>query len=138
MQFEQFDTAELVQLYQQADDSSVTKKQMESDLQLRSKTNNKYSKEDLFRINKTQNQALTVFLFPGTASYNIIGNTVTIDLVLTEEELLQILQNQSLQPSSKTYGHFKIKVLAKSDYTSEQILQLEEQGIKTSDIYDIM
>ena len=63
---------------------------------------------------------------------------MTIDLELTEEELIQLLQNQSANPPVKTYGFLKIKVLAKHDHTKQQIDELERQGIDTSEIYDIM
>jgi len=128
----------LVQLYENADDNSVTKQTIASELEARRKNNQRFSKEDLFHINKTLNRALTVSFFPNTKSYGIIGNHVTIDIVLTDEELIKLLQNQAATPPIKTYGHLKIKVLAKHDLTSEQIFELEEHGIDTSEVYEVM
>ncbi len=131
------DTATLVQLYENAEYNSHLKLQLEIEISRRKKKNTKYSLEDIFHINKTLNKVITLFLYPSSDSYKIIGNNVTINLNLSKTELGVMLKNAYVSPVKKTYGKLSITVLNRSLYDKSQLEEIEKIGIDTEDIYEI-
>jgi len=138
MDLKTFDLNGLTILWQASGGNPQLKALIESELKIRTETNTNFSREYLFKVSKVQNHAITISFIPTTDSYNEYGANVTIDLLLTDSEMEELLKNYSSNPPINTSGQLRAKVLVKDNMTEDQINRLEEIGFHTNDILEVI
>ncbi|MFA5433871.1 MAG: hypothetical protein WC319_13585 [Candidatus Paceibacterota bacterium] len=111
---------------------------IESELKIRTETNTNFSREYLFKVSKIQNHAITISFIPTTDSYNEYGANVTIDLLLTDIEMEELLKNYSSNPPINTSGQIRAKALVKDNLTVNQLSRLENIGFQTKEILEVL
>jgi hypothetical protein len=132
------DTQTLITLWQASDGNPALKQQLETELQNRIANNTNFCREDFFQICKVKNHAVTVSFIPSSESYRNYGPHLTVDMILSEEELVELLKNYSANPPIPTRGMIKAKVLVKDGLTNEQIQRAADVGFHTNDVFEIL
>lgn len=92
----------------------------------------------MFKVSKIQNHAITISFIPTTVSFNEYGSNVTIDLLLSDSDMEELLKNYSANPPINTSGELKAKALIKDKLTEEQLLRLENIGFHTNEILEVL
>ena len=131
MNIEEFDLEHLIILWQSSDGNPLIKQQIEIELKKRINNNSKFSREYFFEICKVKNHAITVSFIPTSEAYENYGSSLTIDILLDDDEMRELLTNYSAKPPMQTQGIIKAKVLVKDNFTKEQITKAESIGFHT-------
>ena len=137
MDLKKFDLQRLTILWQCSDSNVELKNLIEDELKIRIQNNTNFSREYLFDVSKIQNHAITVKFIPTTDAYVAYGADVTVDLLLSDAEMVELLENFSAKPPLNTIGQIKARALVTDNMTEEQIAQLEEVGFHTTEILEI-
>lgn len=90
------------------------------------------------KVSKIQNHAITISFIPTTDSYNEYGANVTIDLLLSNSEMEEFLKNYSANPPMNSSGQLRAKALVKDKLTEDQISRLENIGVHTIEILEVL
>ena len=133
MNLEELDSKKLAVIWEHCTANPDLKEKVEQELILR-KGNRKFSKEYLFSINRVGNKALTIHFIPTTPGYLKFGKSITVDLILEENEVEQLHKTYSSQPPIRTYGLVKSKSLIYGSLSAEQDKELKQTGYDCSDI----
>ena len=128
----------LVTLWKASGENLGIKKVIEGHILAKSKGEPKFSKEALFNISKARNHAITLEFLPGSKSHSAFGDGLTIDLILEDAEVHQIIENIQSKPPINSYGTLRAKELVPSGLNPQQIEQLANDGFDTNDIFSIM
>jgi len=137
MNYQDSDLHELNRIWNASSKNLRLRKIVEIEIKNRISKNNKFSREYLFERNNLQNHALTISFIPTTSSFDRYGATITVDLVLSEAEQQQILNNYYATPPKDTYGQLKAKNLLQGKLSGEQNEDLENIGFNTNEILSI-
>ncbi len=138
MELEKFDLHRLTILWQASNSNLELRKLIEAELKRRIVGNTNFSRECLFQICKMQNHAITISFIPTTDAYRNYGAHVTVDIILSDEEIEEMIQNYSAKPPINTSGQVKAKVLVTDSLTQEQIKGLETIGFHTREILETL
>ncbi len=138
MTLRELDIHKLTLLWQASGGNPQLKALIESELQNRIVLNKNFSREYLFKVSKILNHAITISFIPTTDSYNEYGANVTIDLLLSDSEMEELLKNLSANPPINTYGQIRAKALVKDNLTENQILRLQNIGFHTNEILEVL
>ncbi|SRR5690554_1027599 len=138
MDLKTFDLNGLTILWQASGGNPQLKSLIESELKIRTEINTNFSREYLFKVSKVQNHAITISFIPTTDSYNEYGANVTIDLLLTDSEMEELLKNYSSNPPINTSGQMRAKALVKDNLTENQLSRLENIGFQTKEILELL
>jgi hypothetical protein len=138
MDLKTFDLNGLTILWQASGGNPQLKALIESELKIRTDTNTNFSREYLFKVSKVQNHAITISFIPTTDSYNVYGANVTIDLLLNDSDMKELLKNYSANPPINTNGQLRAKLLVKDNLTEDNIKRLEEIGFHTNEILEVL
>jgi hypothetical protein len=138
MSLKEIETEQLVMLWQASDGNPLLKQQIESEFQNRIANNSNFSREYFFEICKVKKHAITVSFIPTSDSYNNYGPHLTIDIILTDEELQEQIRNYSAKPPLHTSGQIKAKVLIKDNLSKQQITRAAEVGFHTKDVFEVL
>lgn len=138
MVLSQWETNALVTLWQASDGNLTVKEQIEAELKKRAAKNEAFAKEDLFLVNIVRKHVLTLNFIPGTESYLQYGPSITINLKLSEEEILLLQANLSNKPPKRTFGSMPAKPGITGQLNKEQADLLGTAGFNTGDIYEIL
>ena len=138
MDLKTYDLKGLTILWQASDGNMELKRLIENELQKRIATNNNISREYLFEVSKIQDHDITISFIPTTDSYNEYGENVTIDLLLNDSEMEELLKNYTENPPIYTSGQLRAKALVKDNLTEDQILGLEKIGFHTNEILEVL
>lgn len=136
MNFQEMKLSHLVMLWQASGGNLPIKTLIETELQKRIQTNTDFSREYFFDICKMKNHAITVSFIPTSKAYKLYGSNLTIKILLTDDEMEEIIQNYSSKPPIYTAGTLKATILVKDKLTQEQIENAEVFGFHTSDIFE--
>jgi hypothetical protein len=134
----ELDVHRLTILWQASGGNPQLKALIETELQNRIVLNKNFSLEYLFKVSKVQNHAITISFIPTTDSYNEYGANVTIDLLLSDSEMKELLKNFSANPPINTFGQIRAKALVKDNLTENQISRLENIGFHTNEILEVL
>lgn len=107
---------------------------IEAELKIRIEENTNFSREYIFRICKVLNHSLGVSFIPSSEAHKNYGGNITIDLILSEDELLELVINYFSNPPVNTSGQIRAKALVSDKLSTEKIDQLEKIGFHTKDI----
>lgn len=138
MNFQELDIRRLSILWQASRRNPQLKGLIENVLEKKIATNTNFSREYLFKISKIQNHAITISFIPTTDSFNEYGANVTVDLLLDDSEMEELLKNYSAKPPMKTSGQFRAKALIKDKLNEDQISRLENVGFHTNEILEVL
>jgi hypothetical protein len=138
MNFQEMELSHLIMLWQASDGNPPIKAMIEAELQKRIATNTNFSREYFFEICKLNHHAITVSFIPTSKAYELYGPNLTIDILLTEDEMQEMIKNYSSKPSVNTTGNIKAKILVKDNLTPEQIENAKNIGFDTSEIFEIL
>lgn len=138
MELVQFDLNGLTILWQASIGNQDLRQAIEQELQARILTNTNFSREYFFCICKMKNHAITVSLIPTSDAYNNYGQHITIDIILDEMEMTEMIKNYSSKPPINTTGQIKAKALVTDDITAAQIDRLKNVGFHTSEILETL
>lgn len=138
MNLKEIETGQLVILWQASDGNPLLKQQVEAELQNRIANNSNFSREYFFEICKVKNHAITVSFIPTSEAYKNYGPHLTIDIILTDEELQEQIKNYSAKPPVQTSGQLKAKVLVKDNLSQEQITRAAEVGFHIRDVFETL
>ncbi len=138
MNLQEMELSQLVMLWQAAGGNPQFKLLIEAELQNRIQGNANFSREYFFDICKIKNHAVTVLFIPTSKAYELYGPNLTIDILLTEEEMQEMFKNYSAKPSVNTTGTIKAKILVKNNLSKEQIENAENIGFHTSEIFETL
>ena len=111
---------------------------IEQEPQARVLTNTNFSREYFFGICKMRNHAITVSFIPTSDAYNNYGQHITIDIILDETEMTEMIKNCSSKPPINTVWQIKAKVLVTDGFTAAQIDRLKNIGFHTSEILETL
>ncbi|RNI22616.1 hypothetical protein [Rufibacter latericius] len=134
MDLQNFDLNALTILLNASTRNPELKSAIESEIQRRMAENNKYSREYIFQVSMMQKHAIQVYFIPTTDAYKKYGEYVTVEMILSDEEIGEMVKNISSKPPINTSGQVKAKVLSSFDLSEEQIKLLETEGFHTSEI----
>ena len=138
MDLKKYNLQKLTTLWQSSDSNIELKNQIENELKIKIQNNKIFSKEYLFvDASKMQKHPITVEFIPTTNAYKFYGANVTIDLLLSDAEMIELLKNRATKPPLKTSGQIKARALVIDNMTKEQITQLEKVGFHTTEILRI-
>lgn len=138
MNLQEIDVHRLTILWQASGGNPELKVIIEKELQKRIATNTNFSREYLFKVSKIQNHAITISFIPTTDSYNEYGANVTVDLLLSDIEMEELLRNYSSNPPINTNGQLRAKALVKDKLNENQLSRLENIGFHTSEILEVL
>ncbi|MGQ1947490.1 hypothetical protein ACT3CD_10385 [Geofilum sp. OHC36d9] len=138
MNLQELDVHRLTILWQASGGNLQLKKLIESELQKRIVSNTNFSREYLFKVSKVQNHAITISFIPTTDSYNEYGANVTVDLLLDDVEMEELLKNYSAKSPINTSGQLKAKALVKDRLNENQLSRLENIGFHTKEILEVL
>ena len=138
MNLQEIDVHRLTILWQASGGNPELKVIIEKELQKRIATNTNFSREYLFKLSKIQNHAITISFIPTTDSYNEYGANVTVDLLLSDIEMEELLRNYSSNPPINTNGQLRAKALVKDKLNENQLSRLENIGFHTSEILEVL
>jgi len=124
--------ANLYLIWEVTKEGSFERECIEKEFQLRVKTNEKYSREEI--INLSRLHAIGINFIPSTKSFLIYGKQIVIEALVSEDELIKIKSNMAQE---KTYGYVKAKSLVPKMLSEAQEDRLEKIGFHTSEILDI-
>ncbi len=130
----QFDLDGLSTLWLASVRNPEIRQAIENELQIHIANNKNFSREFIFKICKVLNHALGVFFIPSSDAHKMYGDYVTIDLLLTDDELIEMVTNYSSQPPKNTTGQVKAKVLVPDHLTADQVKLMATTGFHTRDI----
>ena len=130
----QFDLDGLSTLWLASVRNPEMRRSIEKELQNHIANNKNFSREFIFKICKILNHALGVFFIPSSEAHTRYGDYVTIDMLLDENELIEMITNYSVQPKINTAGQVRAKVLVPDHLTEEQVNQMATIGFHTRDI----
>lgn len=99
--------------------------------------NKRYAREDLFYFSHILKKSFSVEFMPATESFDRYGDSVTLRLLLNDEEFAELHGNYRAEPTVKTYGTLRATCSANPMISADQIKELEEIGFNTSDILTI-
>lgn len=138
MELEQYDLNGLTILWQASIRNQVLRTAIENELQVRILANKNFSREYLFIVCKVKNHAITVSFIPTSEAYNSYGQHITIDILLDDTEMTEMINNYSSKPPINTAGQIKAKPLVTDGLTDEQIDRLINVGFHTSEILETL
>lgn len=138
MELKQIDLNNLTVLWQTSGGNLGLRNAIEQELQLRTLDNRNFSREYIFKVCKIGNHAITILFIPTSEAHRTYGDNVTIDMILDEEGLKEMITNYSAKPPINTYGLIKAKALVKDNLTAEQIELLAINGFNTCDILETL
>lgn len=138
MELKTFDLNRLTILWQASGGNPELKALIESELKIRTEGNTKFSREYLFKISKIQKHAITISFIPTTDSYNEYGANLTIDLLLSDSEIEELLKNYSENPPINSSGQLRAKALVKDKLNEDQVSRLENIGFQTNEILEVL
>lgn len=138
MDIKQFDLNGLTILWQASGRNLDLKAALEQELQDRILINKNFSKEYFFGVCKMRNHAITVSFIPTSDAFNNYGQHITIDILLDEIEMTEMIKNYSSKPPVNTYGQLKAKALVTDGLTAGQIDRLMNIGFHTSEILETL
>ncbi len=134
MDLQNFDLHRLTILWQASLMNLELRQLIEAELQRRIAKNNFYSREYLFQVCKLENHAITISFIPTTESFNTYGTHVTIDVILDDSEMEEMLKNYSTKPPIYTSGQVRAKTLVTEKLSQEKIDRLTSFGFHTKEI----
>ena len=134
----ELDVHRLTILWQTSGGNPQLKALIETELQNRIATNKNFSREYLFKVSKIQNHAITISFIPTTVSYNDYGASVTVDLLLNDSEIEELLKNYSANPPINSSGQLRAKALVKDKLNENQLSRLENVGFHTNEILEVL
>ncbi len=129
--------SDLIILWQDSDRNPIFKSRIEVELQKRIAINNNFYREYFFQICKIKNSAITVYFIPTSDAYKSYGASLGIDIILSDEELEELIKNYSSKPVIKTGGIIRAKILGKNNLTLHQITMVAEEGFNLRDVYEV-
>lgn len=138
MNLQEIDVHRLTILWQASGGNPQFKSLVENELQKRIASNTNFSREYLFKVSKVQNHAITISFIPTTNSFNEYGANVTVDLLLSDIEMEELLRNYSSNPPINTNGQLRAKALVKDKLNENQLSRLENIGFHTSEILEVL
>jgi hypothetical protein len=138
MNLQELELTHLVTLLEAAGGNALLRSQIESELHNRIQNNTNYSREYFFDISKIKNHAITVSFIPTSKSFGMYGPSLTIDIVLTDEEMQEMTKNYSSNPPINTAGIIKAKILVKDNLSDEQIANASDVGFHTNEVFEIL
>lgn len=138
MNLQELDVHRLTILWQASGGNPKLKDLIEIEIQKRISNNLNFSREYLFQISKIQNHAITISFIPTTDSFNEYGANVTIDLLLNDSEMEELLKNYSANPSINTSGQLRAKALVNDKLKENQASRLENIGFNTNEILEVL
>lgn len=138
MELKQFDLNGLTILWQASIRNENLRVAIEQELQVRILTNTNFSREYFFGVCKMRNHAITVSFIPTSDAYNSYGQHITIDILLDDTEMTEMIKNYSSKPPVNTNGQIKAKALVTDGLTAEQIDRLMNVGFHTNEILETL
>lgn len=138
MNLQEMELTHLVILWKASSGNPQIKNQIEAELKMRIQINTNFSREYFFEICKIKNHGIGVNFIPTSKSYELYGANLTIDIILSEEEMLEMMKNWSSKPSVNTSGIIKAKILVTDNLSQEQIANAANIGFHTSDIFETL
>ena len=138
MNLQEIDVHRLTILWQASGGNPQFKSLVENELQKRIASNTNFSREYLFKVSKVQNHEITISFIPTTNSFNEYGANVTVDLLLSDIEMEELLRNYSSNPPINTNGQLRAKALVKDKLNENQLSRLENIGFHTSEILEVL
>ena len=138
MELKQFDLNGLTILWQASIRNENLRAAIEQELQLRILTNKNFSREYFFGVCKMRNHAITVSFIPTSDAFNNYGQHITIDILLDDTEMAEMIKNYSSQPPVNTSGQIKAKALVTDGLNAGQIDRLVNVGFHTSEILETL
>ena len=136
MNLQEIDLFGLTKLWQAASSNLEFRRLIEAEIQKRVLLNNRFSREYLFQISKMQNHAITISFIPTTDSYLFFGENITVEIILSDEEMKEMLNNSSAVPPIQTGGQVKAKTLLTDGFSKEKTERLETIGFHTREILE--
>lgn len=127
----------LVDLWHTSYKNPILKSQIEVELQKRIPGNDKFYREYFFQICKIKNSAITIYFIPTSDAYKSYGASLGIDIILSDEELGELIKNYSSKPIIKTGGIIRAKILGKTNLTLHQITMIAEEGFDLRNVYEV-
>jgi hypothetical protein len=85
-----------------------------------------------------RNHAITVSFIPTSDAFNNYGQHITIDILLDEIEMTEMIKNYSSKPPINTSGQLKAKALVTDNLTAEQLDRLMNIGFHTSEVLETL
>jgi hypothetical protein len=138
MNISTIDLGGLVTLWKVSDGNPPLKLELENELQQRISQNFNFSREAFFEISKVKNHAIGVSFIPTSDAFREYGENVTIDMLLTDDEMKEMIINYSSKPPVNSQGWIRCKVLVKDGLNDDQIKALETTGFHTRDVFEIL
>ncbi len=138
MNLKQFGLHDLAKLWEASKENQSLRTAIELELQLHIFNNKNFSREFIFKVCKIGNHSIGISFIPTSESHKNYGSNITIDMLLDENEMKELLTNYHSNPSVYSYGQVKAKVLVKDNLSAEQIAKLATVGFNTSDILETM
>ena len=138
MNLQNLDIHRLTILWQASSGNLELKAFIENELQKRIATNKNFSREYLFKVSKIQNHAITISFIPTTDSFIEYGSNITIELLLNDSEIEELMKNYSANPPINTSGQLRAKALVKDKLNEGQILRIENIGFHTNEILEVL
>jgi hypothetical protein len=132
----ELDLHSLATLWQTSARNELLRASIEGELKNLIPSNNKFSREYLFQVCKIKNHAIGISFIPTTEAYQRYGPNVTIDVILSNQEMEEMIKNYSSKPPINTSGQVKAKALVTGGLTEEQIMNLENIGFHTNEILE--
>lgn len=125
----------LVTLWKVSNKNLVLKAKIEEELKSRVQENQLISREYVFNVCKMKSHAITVFFIPTTKEFEMYGPNLTIDMILTDDEIIELAKNL---PALQTQGYVKAKVLVTDNLSDEQIESALNIGFHTKSVYEVI
>ncbi|GAI62096.1 unnamed protein product, partial [marine sediment metagenome] len=98
MNLKHFNLDGLSTLWMASSENPNLREAIEIELQSHISNNKNFSREFIFQICKIFNHALGVTFIPSSEAYNDYGSNVVIDLLLTDDELIELVKNYTSDP----------------------------------------
>jgi hypothetical protein len=130
----QFDLEGLSTLWRASESIPEFRQEIEAELKNYINANKNFSREFIFRICKAQNHALGVNFIPSSEAFNEYGHNITIDMLASKEEMLEMVSNCYSSPPKNTHGRVKATYLPTDGLSPAQIELLATKGFDTRDI----
>lgn len=113
MNIHEMDIKTLMIIWETSHRNLFLKNQIEIELQKRIPNNNIFYREYFFNICKIKDHAITVFFLPTSNAFKNYGKNISIDVIYSDEEINELVRNYRSEPSIKTFGMIRAKILKK-------------------------
>ncbi len=132
----QMELGALINLWECSDHNLILKKGIEIELQKRIHRNSKFCREYFFLNCKLQNHSMNVSFIPSSEAYKNFGPNLTMDIILSEEEMQEQFNNYRAIPPIQTTGFIRAKIIIKDNFSAVQINMAADSGFHTRDVFE--